>query len=219
MAPPTFLVGIPSAVKPKIAQPAHVPASNSRRAAQAFRFDVGTAVFPTTGGVLTTEVADGVDVVTVDALHRRVIHPAAFFEPHDGAHYDRAAVERFWPIEVNKRVQFTETAGTERWLHVMTALRVENVSVPAGDFRAFVIERTVRSLAPGPRPVVTYTYWYAPDDGAIVKSEVQPGDGKPAVTEEADVLGYPLLRPSPSLTIHGGSAESGVQASAEPSAD
>jgi hypothetical protein len=170
------------------------------RETQPFRFGVGTAVFPTTGGVLTTEEVDGVDLVTVDARHQRIIQPAAFFEPHEGAQYDRRALERFWPIELGKRVRFVETVGKERWLHVMSAVRVETVSVPAGVFRAFVVERTTQLLGEGPRPVSTHTYWYAPDAGAIVETEIRPGDGRPPVTEEADVLGYPLSRPSTALT-------------------
>jgi hypothetical protein len=170
------------------------------RETQAFRFDVGTAVFPTTGGMLTTEEVDGVDLVTVDARHHRVIHPAAFFEPHEGAQYDRRAVERFWPIELGKRVRFVETVGTERWLHVMSAVRAETVSVPAGDFRALVVERTMQKIGDGPRSVATYTYWYAPKAGAIVKTELRPGDGRPAITEEADVIGYPLPQPSTAST-------------------
>jgi hypothetical protein len=166
------------------------------RESQAFRFDVGTAVFPTTGGVLTTEEVDGVDLVTVDARHHRVIRPAAFFEPHEGAQYDRRVVERFWPIAVGKGVRFVETLGRERWLHVMSAVRAETVSVPAGEFRAFVVERTMQKIGAGPRSVATYTYWYAPEAGAIVKTELKPGNGAPAVTEEADVIGYPLSRPS-----------------------
>ena len=166
------------------------------RESQAFRFDVGTAVFPTTGGVLTTEEVDGVDLVTVDARHHRVIRPAAFFEPHEGAQYDRRVVERFWPIAVGKRVRFVETLGRERWVHVMSAVRAETVSVPAGEFRAFVVERTMQKIGAGPRSVATYTYWYAPEAGAIVKTELKPGNGAPAVTEEADVIGYPLSRPS-----------------------
>jgi len=31
--------------------------------------------------------------------------------------------------------------------------------------------------------------------GAIVKTELRPGTGEPAITEEADVIGYPLPRP------------------------
>ncbi|HXA71993.1 MAG TPA: hypothetical protein VNW24_16170 [Stellaceae bacterium] len=162
---------------------------------QAFRFDVGTAVFPTTGGMLTTEEVDGVDLVTVDARHHRVIHPAAFFEPHEGAQYDRRTVERFWPIALGKHVRFVETVGTERWLHVMSAVRAETVSVPAGEFHAFVVERTMQRIGAGSRSVATYTYWYAPDAGAIVKTELRPGNGEPAVTEDADVIGYPLPRP------------------------
>ncbi|MGH9553650.1 MAG: hypothetical protein ACRD3W_29990 [Terriglobales bacterium] len=173
-----------------------VAASSPPRETQAFQFDVGTTVFPTTGGAVTTEGVDGVDVVTVDALHHRVIHPAAFFVPHDGAQYDRRVVERFWPLEVGKRVHFIETAGGHRWLNVISAVRVETVTVPAGVFRAFVVERTTESLAPGPRPLATFTYWYAPEAGTIVKFRSQPGDGTPAVTDEADVLGFPLARPS-----------------------
>ena len=184
----------PAAGVPALARPAAPPVVS--RETQAFRFDVGTAVFPTTGGMITTEGVDGVDLVTVDARHHRVIHPAAFFEPHEGARYDRRAVERFWPIAVGKRVRFLEIAGTERWLHVMSAVRVETVSVPAGQFRAFVVERTVQPIGEGPRPVATHTYWYAPEAGAIVKTELRPGDGRPTITEEADVIGYPLSRPS-----------------------
>ena len=136
---------------------------------------------------------------TVDERHHRVIHPAAFFEPHEGARYDRRAVERFWPIEIGKQVRFVETVGNQRWVHVMSAVRMENVAVPAGVFRAFVVERTMQSIGPGPRPVSTYTYWYAPDAGAIVKTQVPPVDGIRirSNTEEADVLGHPLPRPAP----------------------
>jgi hypothetical protein len=154
-APDAPVMGTPS-----LAIPAAVPALPKE--GQAFRFDVGTAVFPTTDGMVTTEGVDGVDIVTVDARHHRVIHPAAFFEPRDGAQYDRGAVERFWPIAVGKQVRFVETVENERWLHVMSAVRVETVSVPAGLFRTFVAERTVQSLEQGPRPPATYTYWYAP---------------------------------------------------------
>ena len=78
----------------------------------------------------------------------------------------------------------------------MSAIRVETVEVPAGVFRAFVVERTTQSLAPGPRPVATFTYWYAPDARTIVKVRTESGDGSPATTEDADVLGYPLSRSS-----------------------
>jgi hypothetical protein len=161
---------------------------------QAFRFDVGTVVFPTTGGVLTIEDVDGVDLVTVDERQHRVIHPSAFFVPHEGARYDRRAVEGFWPIELGKRLRFVETVGNDRWLHVMSVTRMEKLEVPAGVFRTFVVERTMQPVGEGPRPVTTYVYWYAPDAGVIVKTEVRPGDGRPAITEEADVIGYPLSR-------------------------
>jgi len=138
-AEPEPVVFAPS-IAPKAGVPAlPAPPLAAPRETQAFRFDVGTAVFPTTGGVLTTEQVDGVDVVTVDAWHHRVIHPAAFFEPHDGARYDRRAVERFWPIALGKRVRFVETVGKERWLHVMSAVRAETVSVPPVEFRTFVV--------------------------------------------------------------------------------
>jgi hypothetical protein len=192
---------VPALMRPTPPQAAPRPAAPVvSRETQAFRFDVGTAVFPTTGGVLTTEQVDGVDLVTVDARHHRVIHPAAFFEPHEGAQYDRRAVELFWPIALGKRVRFVETVGTERWLHVMSAVRAETVSVPAGNFRTFVVERTMQRIGEGPRPVATYTYWYAPKAGAIVKTQLRPGDGRPAIAEEADVIGYPLPRPSPAST-------------------
>ena len=197
---PTSLGGLPRITPPSTLQGVAASPPKLPEQTQAFRFEVGTAVFPTTGGVFTTEGVDGVDVVTVDARHHRVIHPAAFFEPHEGAKYDRRAVESFWPIEVGKRVRFVESLGTARWEHVMSAIGVETVSVPAGVFRAFVVEHTVQPLGQGPRPVATYTYWYAPDAGAIVKSQFQPGDGKPPVTDEADVLGYPLTLPSTAST-------------------
>jgi len=187
------VVGVPVLVRP-------APPSAAPRETQSFRFDVGTAVFPTTGGVLTTEGVDGVDVVTVDERHHRVIHPAAFFEPHEGAQYDRRMVERFWPIEIGKSVRFVETVGNERWLHVMSAVRAETVSVPAGRFRSFVVERTMQKIGDGPRSVATYIYWYAPKAGAIIKTEVRPGNGRPPVTEEADVIGYPLPRPNDTST-------------------
>ena len=193
-APPS-LGGVPRNTPPSAQQPVAASTPKLPEQTQAFRFEVGTAVFPTTGGVFTTEGVDGVDVVTVDARHHRVIHPAAFFEPHEGAKYDRRAVESFWPIEVGKRVRFVESLGTARWEHVMSAIGVETVSVPAGVFRAFVVEHTVQPLGQGPQPVATHTYWYAPGAGAIVKSQFQPGDGKPPVTDEADVLGYPLTLP------------------------
>jgi len=198
-APPS-LGGLPRNTPPSTQQGVAASAPKLPEQTQAFRFEVGTAVFPTTGGVFTTEGVDGVDVVTVDARHHRVIHPAAFFEPHEGAKYDRRAVESFWPIEVGKRVHFVESLDTARWEHVMGAIGVETVSVPAGVFRTFVVEHTVQPLGQGPRPVATYTYWYAPDAGAIVKSQFQPGDGKPPVTDEADVLGYPLTLPSTAST-------------------
>src|SRR5581483_7553224 len=155
---------VPPIQRPATPRPERpVRKASAHRATQAFQFEVGATVYPSTGGVVTTEAVDGIDVITVDALHRRTIHPAAFFEPHEGAQFDRRAVERIWPLEVGKTVHFMETAGSQRWLDVINVNRLEAVRVPAGVFRAFVVERTVSSMAPGPRPVDTYTYWYAPE--------------------------------------------------------
>jgi hypothetical protein len=79
----------------------------------------------------------------------------------------------------------------------MSAVRAETVSVPAGLFRTFVVERTMQRIGEGPRPLAPYTYWYAPKAGAIVKTELRPGNGEPAVTDEADVISYPLPLPRP----------------------
>jgi hypothetical protein len=201
-APPAPPREVQRVAAPGLVRHVAVPAVPRER--QAFRFEIGAAVFPSTGGMLMTEGVDGVDVVTVDERHHRIIHPAAFFEPHEGAQYDRRALERFWPIELGKRVRFVETVGKQRWLHVMSAVRVETVSVPAGVFRAFVVERATQPLGEGPRPVTTRTYWYAPDAGAIVETEIRPGDGRPTITEEAEVVGYPL---APLSTASAGTVE------------
>jgi hypothetical protein len=164
--------------------PAHLPS------VQPFHFDVGTIVFPSTGGVVQTERVDGVDVTTVDALHRRTVHSAGFFEPHDGGRYDRAAVERFWPLRVGKQVTFVERAPDGDWLHTLRAVRGEIVTVPAGSFDTFVVERATSGLG-RTHFFATYTYWYAPAAGAIVRAEIRQAGTSPAPIE-AEILGRPI---------------------------
>jgi len=152
---------------------------------------------------------DGVDVTTVDALHRRTVHSAGFFEPHDGGRYDRAAVERFWPLRVGKQVTFVERAPDGDWLHTLRAVRGEIVTVPAGSFDTFVVERATSGLG-RTRFFATYTYWYAPAAGAIVRAEIRQAGTSPAPIE-AEILGRPIAElenlPTAGGTVAGDSGQ------------
>ena len=83
---------------------------------------------------------------------------------------------RVWPLEVGKEWEYDETWETGRGGNVRQVAKVvayEDVTVPAGTFKAFKIEHKGNYVNPRMRGVVSVkqndTYWYAPTALADVK--------------------------------------------------
>ncbi len=80
--------------------------------------------------------------------------------------YPPGAPAQFWPLQVGNEVTFNYGAGAP--LHVTArVLRTETVTVPAGTFFTYVVER--RSHPSNDFSESVSTFWYAPSVGTVVK--------------------------------------------------
>jgi hypothetical protein len=80
--------------------------------------------------------------------------------------YPPGTPAQFWPLQVGKEVTFNYGAGSP--LHVTArVLRTETITVPAGTFFTYVVERRSHPSADFSESVSTF--WYAPSVGAVVK--------------------------------------------------
>jgi hypothetical protein len=83
-----------------------------------------------------------------------------------GQIYPPGIPAQFWPLEVGKSVTFNY--GANGPLSVTTrVLRTETITVPAGTFFTYVVERRVHPSSDFREDVATY--WYAPSVGYPVK--------------------------------------------------
>ena len=80
--------------------------------------------------------------------------------------YPPGAPAAFWPLQVGKEVTFNYGAGAP--LHVtVRVLRTETITVPAGTFFTYVVERS--SHPSNDFATSVSTFWYAPSVGTVVK--------------------------------------------------
>lgn len=163
-------------------------------AVQAFQFSAGTVVYLSSGGFLKYLDVHGETVTTENAAHNVATRPGGFFTPASGSTYDASALQGLWPLKVGKTVQFIQHRDQDAWRQTVKVLRTESVAVPAGRFDTFVVQRESRGLGAN-NFLATYTYWYAPYPGAIVKYQVDQQAGA-AVADRSWVATHVLVADS-----------------------
>ncbi|HKF74222.1 MAG TPA: DUF3108 domain-containing protein [Stellaceae bacterium] len=156
--------------------------SGTLSSVQPFQFSQGAVVCLSTGGFVKTVDVGHQTVTTVNASNSVVTRPGGFFSPRTGSLYDASAVASLWPLKVGKSVQFVQHLDKDAWRQTIKVLRTETIATPAGRFNTFVVQREARGLG-ATNFLATYTYWYAPDPGAIVKFDVHQSAGA-AVAEK-----------------------------------
>lgn len=118
--------------------------------------------------------------------------------------YPPGAPGQFWPLQVGKQVTFNYGAGSP--LHVTArVLRTETITVPAGTFFTYVVERRSHSSIDFAESVATF--WYAPSVGTVVKQV----NNSPATGSRGSFEATAIVLPHPlngiPVTIPGDTAE------------
>lgn len=105
---------------------------------------------------------------------------------------------REWPLEVGKTWQYKgEFMGGETSLaQTAQVVAYEDVTVPAGTFKAFKIEYSGSAYRGGRSWKRVDTYWYAPSVKADVKALVDTPDHQGIL----ELLSYKLVQPATSAT-------------------
>jgi hypothetical protein len=152
---------------------------------------VGTLIETTVDNRLVRTV-NGYDV-TYDINNRRDMSHALLtdgFGALPSQIYPIAAVDSFWPLQVGKTVTFNVDAGGPRSV-TARVLRTETITVPAGQFYTYVIERRDHGMD-GRENVATS--WYAPSVGSVVKFQEQATThrSRPAYEAKAIILPHVL---------------------------
>jgi hypothetical protein len=149
---------------------------------------VGTIIETTVDHRLVRTV-NGYDIVYDVGGKRDMTHALLTDGFGGGQYYPPAAVDSFWPLEVGKSTTFNIDAGGPRTVRARV-LRTETITVPAGTFYTYVIERKDHGMD-GAETVATS--WYAPSVGAVVKFQEQSARrARPAYEVAAIVLPHVL---------------------------
>lgn len=133
---------------------------------------VGT-VIQTSAGTFTVTGSSGYDLVLQQDAKARggfaTMHGLFQEEPESSASYSRHEIEGLWPLQVGKRAStdmITQQGGVNmRW----EVPRTETITVPAGTFPTYVVEKRERSSDDSYE--ATERWWYAPQLGFPVKYE------------------------------------------------
>ena len=183
-SPPAAVVVTPSTTPPPVGvtqpapvvvtQPAPVVVAQPPLASPAAYTPppVGT-VIQTSAGTYTVTGSNGYDLVMQKDAKAgggfTTMHGLFQEEPANTSSYSRSEVEGLWPLQVGKRGStdmITQQGGHNlRW----EVLRTETVTVPAGTFPTYVIEKRERSSDDSYQ--ATEHWWYAPQLGFPVKYE------------------------------------------------
>lgn len=154
-------------------------------------------VIETTADRRVVSRVDGYEV-EYDVGGRREISQALVTEGLDGRP-TATEVAQFWPLEVGKTVTFNHEGGGPRVVTLFVP-RTELITVPAGSFYTYVIEREDRLIS-DPSSRNQARLWYAPSVGTIVKYEDRrAAAGRPAVSYELVALRLPQLPPGAVLS-------------------
>lgn len=132
----------------------------------------------------------GYDMVT-DINGRRQSSVGFLTEGLGAGPIDRPGViAEFWPLQVGKSISFNY--GSNDVISVEArVLRTETITVPAGTFYTYVIQRRSHPVSSFSESVDTF--WYAPSVGTIVKAAIYgPGAGVRPFEAVSVVLPHPL---------------------------
>ena len=86
--------------------------------------------------------------------------------------FSEQRLAEFWPLQVGKAIDIVMARDTNSWLWRLRVIGTEEVTVPAGTYKTFVIEGIEASQQSGPdlRPITTlYQWWYAPKINFVVR--------------------------------------------------
>ncbi len=108
-----------------------------------------------------------------------------------GQVYPPGIPAQFWPLQVGKQVTFNYGANGPLSVTART-LRTETITVPAGTFFTYVIERRLHPNSEFREDIATY--WYAPSVGYVVKFSERKlsGASRPPFEMVSVVLPHPV---------------------------
>jgi hypothetical protein len=105
--------------------------------------------------------------------------------------YPIRSVEELWPLEVGKSTSFNFDGDSGARAVNVKVTGTQTITVPAGTFYTYVIERRDRLVADGRENVATY--WYAPMVGTFVKfQDTRAARPRPSWDMVSVVLPHPL---------------------------
>ncbi|MGQ0664899.1 MAG: hypothetical protein ACT4P2_15230 [Pseudomonadota bacterium] len=90
--------------------------------------------------------------------------------------YKAAELEAIFPLQVGKKMKLSWERQNAVWTNDLSVLRMERVTVPAGTFDTFVVERIERGLGRNTY-VGKNVYWRAPALGYSAKFESEVTGG------------------------------------------
>jgi hypothetical protein len=173
--PATVIVTPPNASPPVVVtQPAPVVATQPTLPSPApYTPPPVGSVIQTSAGTFTVTGSSGYDLVLQKDTQAgggfTTLHGLFQREPENTASYSRREVESLWPLQVGKRAStdmITQQGGRNlRW----DVVRTETVTVPAGTFPTYVVEKRERSSDDS--YLANERWWYAPQLGFPVKYE------------------------------------------------
>jgi hypothetical protein len=175
-SPPTTVIVTPSTAPAPVVvtQPAPVVVAQPALASPAAYtpLPVGT-VIQTSAGTYTVTGSNGHDLVLQKDAKAgggfTTMHGLFQEEPENTSSYSRREVESLWPLQTGKRAStdmITQQGGRNlRW----EVPRTETITVPAGTFPTYVVEKRERSS--DDLYAATERWWYAPQLGFPVKYE------------------------------------------------
>jgi hypothetical protein len=152
----------------------------------------GTTIYTADNGYFDIVAADDMLVTTINKVGA-ITHRFGLFAPYwIESQVDARAVERVWPLSVGKETSYILSHNGSSWQETMKVVRTERVTVPAGTFDTYVVER--HSLGTGSNYFDgTRTYWYAPSVGFMVKFDIKIKAGN--ATNETPWQASRIVRP------------------------
>ncbi|HEX2117446.1 MAG TPA: hypothetical protein VHM01_23835 [Alphaproteobacteria bacterium] len=172
--PSTVIVTQPNASPPVVVtQPAPVVVTQPLPSPAPYTPPPVGSVIQTSAGTFTVTGSSGYDLVLQKDAQAgggfTTLHGLFQREPENTATYSRREVESLWPLQIGKRGStdmITQQGGRNlRW----DVVRTDTVTVPAGTFPTYVVEKRERSSDDS--YLATERWWYAPQLGFPVKYE------------------------------------------------
>ena len=116
---------------------------------------------------------DGFRTYFEDARGRAGLRTATFIPDNPAAPLtiDRDALGKLWPLRLGRAATLEARRGQLAWKWNLTVVDTQTVTVPAGQFKTYVVEAIETPLvATRPDAWANITvFWYAPSNGAVVR--------------------------------------------------